>query len=283
MVVNGKSSRGDIKMIYSLSNFIFAFAITLFSGLSTGIGSLILYKKQTFNQHFLAMSLGFSAGVMIYLSFIELLPESRKVLEQSFGHSLGLFYTTVAFFVGIGLVACINRLIPEADYFKVKLANDETTSELNHKDHQELYRIRILTMITLAIHNFPEGFASFFGGLHNTAWGLNLGFAIAIHNIPEGIAVAIPIYYATKNKKQAIKISFLSGLTEPLGAIIGFLFLLPFYNEMTFAILFAVIAGIMTYISLDELIPIAEKYGEHHLVMKGFLLGMAVISVSLML
>ena len=270
-------------MNYSMPNYIFAFLITLFAGLSTGFGSLILFRHKVFNYSFLAISLGFSAGVMIYLSFIELLPESRKVLETNYGHSLGLLFTTVAFFLGIGLVALINHYIPEAEYFRIDQNKMKEKCNENDFHNHELYRIGIITMITMAVHNFPEGFASFFGALHDPKWGINMAFAIAIHNIPEGIAVAIPIYYATKNKSQAIKISLLSGLTEPLGALIGYIFLMPLYNELTFAVMFAMIAGIMTYISLDELVPVAEKYGDHNIVMKGFLMGMAVISISLML
>jgi ZIP family zinc transporter len=141
----------------------------------------------------------------------------------------------------------------------------------------------ILSALAIAIHNFPEGLATFIGGLQDPALGMSIAAAVAIHNIPEGIAVSVPLYYATGSRKKAFGLSFLSGLSEPVGAIIGFFLLLPFFNDFIFGLLFAVVAGIMVFISLDELLPTAEKYGEHHLAMYGVVAGMAVMATSLVL
>ncbi|MGY4104217.1 zinc transporter ZupT [Ignavigranum ruoffiae] len=257
-----------------------AFLVTLLAGLSTGIGSLVVYRKRELNTNFLAGSLGFSAGVMLYLSLIEILPESRVALAEIYGDRLGLIYTTLAFFAGMIILIAINRFVPSPDFFKSSLNHQHADPTLSSG---ELYRVGILTMLAIAIHNFPEGFANFIGTLHNPALGLRLSLAIAIHNIPEGISVAIPIYFATANRRKAVRISFLSGVSEPLGALLGFLLFRQFISEATFGVLFAMIAGIMTYISIDELLPIAEKYGDHKFVIRGILTGMAVIALSLVI
>jgi ZIP family zinc transporter len=113
--------------------------------------------------------------------------------------------------------------------------------------------------------------------------GIAIAVAIAIHNIPEGIAVSIPMFYATGNKIKAFWYSFASGLAEPIGALVGITLLMPFMNDTVFGILFALVAGIMVYISLDELLPSAEKYGLHHLTIGGVIAGMGVMALSLLL
>jgi ZIP family zinc transporter len=141
----------------------------------------------------------------------------------------------------------------------------------------------LFTALAIAIHNFPEGLATFTSALKDPYMGLSIAVAIAIHNIPEGIAVSVPVFYATKNRNKAFLYSFLSGLAEPLGALIGYLILLQFFSELVFGIVFAMVAGIMVFISLDELLPTAEKYGEHHLAMYGVISGMIVMALSLLL
>jgi len=141
----------------------------------------------------------------------------------------------------------------------------------------------IFSAIAIAIHNFPEGLATFFSAIEDPALGISVAIAVAIHNIPEGIAVSIPVYYSTENRKKAFFLSFLSGLAEPVGALFGYFFLLPYFNGITFGITFAIVAGIMVFISLDELLPTAEQYGEHHLAIYGLIAGMAVMAVSLLL
>lgn len=156
---------------------------------------------------------------------------------------------------------------------------DEEIEDTNK--NTELYRMGVFSAFAIAIHNFPEGLATFIGALEDPALGISIGIAIAIHNIPEGISVSIPIYYATGDKKKAFSYSFLSGLAEPLGAIVGYFVLKQFINDAMFGIVFALVAGIMVYISLDELLPTAEKYGEHHIAIFGLISGMAVMALSL--
>ncbi len=135
--------------------------------------------------------------------------------------------------------------------------------------------------LAIAIHNFPEGLATFIAGLKDPGVGIAIAVAIAIHNIPEGIAISVPIYYATGSKKKAFALSILSGFAEPVGAVVGYLILMPFMSESVFGVIFGLVAGIMVYISLDELLPSAEKFGEHHIAIYGLISGMVVMSASL--
>ena len=262
-------------------NYLIAFSVTMVAGLSTGLGGLIIYTQEKINSNYLATALGFSAGVMLYLSLVEILPESRHSLKLYLGARIGLLITTISFFTGMLLIVLINRFIPHPDYFHIDTSS--LAPEYSEKEAVKLYRAGILTLVAIAIHNFPEGIVTFIGSLHNPSLGIKLAIAIAIHNIPEGISVAIPIYYATNNKLKAVKVASLSGIAEPLGAIIGFLIFRNYINDFTFGIIFALIAGIMTYISIDELLPIAERYGEHKFVVRGLLSGMAVIALSLLI
>lgn len=270
-------------MDFSTNEIIFAFSITLFAGLSTGIGSLLAFKKKQTNEKFLSAALGFSAGVMIYVSMIEIFVKARDSLEAVYGSSKGYLITTVAFFAGIGLIALIDKFIPDEEnpHEMHDLSDIEDMAEKKKKD--ELYRMGMFSALAVAIHNFPEGLATFIGALEDPAMGISIGIAIAIHNIPEGIAVSVPIYYATGDKKKALFYSFLSGISEPIGALVGLFLLRQFLNEAMFGIIFAMVAGIMVYISLDELLPTAEKYGEHHIAIYGLIAGMAIMAISLLL
>lgn len=269
-------------MNYELNDIIFAFGITLLAGLSTGIGSLLAFYTKRTNEKFLSAALGFSAGVMIYVSFIEIFPKALESLEGLYGENLGYIYTTIAFFVGIAVIALIDKFVPEAEN-PHHMRDVEEMEEVSKKEaeNQKLMRTGAFTALAIAIHNFPEGLATFIGALEDPALGVSIGIAIAIHNIPEGVAVSVPIYYATGSKRKAFKYSFLSGLAEPLGGIAGFLLLRTVFNDAMFGLVFASVAGIMVYISLDELLPTAEKYGEHHIAIYGLILGMIVMAVSL--
>jgi ZIP family zinc transporter len=283
-------------MQYSTGTLLFAFGLTLFAGLSTGIGSaLAFYTKQT-NKKFLSGALGFSAGVMIYVSFIEIFPKAKDSLQSVLGESQGLWATTIAFFGGIALIALIDKFVPSyenpheihdlsnIDELKdlVETEGYEIPKKANAED-KELMRMGLFSALAIAIHNFPEGMATFMSALEDPALGISIAIAIAIHNIPEGIAVSVPIYFATGDKKKAFKYSFLSGLSEPLGAIVAYFVLLRYSSDLMFGLVFAGVAGIMVYISLDELLPTAEKYGEHHVAIYGLIGGMAVMAVSLVL
>jgi ZIP family zinc transporter len=265
-------------------SYTYAFLITLFAGLSTGIGGILVFYKIALNRKFLAVSLGFSAGVMIYVSFVEILPKANASLSAIFGDELGFLYTTIAFFIGVFLIAIIDLLVPIAENPHELI--DEKDLKIKNKNiikDKYLIRMGLFSAGAIALHNLPEGLATFIAAVENPSIGISIAIAIAIHNIPEGVAIAIPIYYATKSRKKALLYSFLSGLSEPLGALLGIFILTYFVSNLWFGVVFGLVAGIMVYISLDELLPTAEKYGEHHLAIYGLIIGMIVMATSLIL
>lgn len=249
-----------------------ALLLTALAGLSTGIGSAIAYFIRKPRIAYLAFALGLSAGVMIYVSFVELLPLAAD--------SIGQIWAVVVFFIGIVFIGLIDLLVPEPEnpHNYQGLAEPEAP----HQD-RKLMRTGLITALAIGIHNFPEGLATFAAALSDYRLGVFIAVAIAIHNIPEGIAVSVPIYYATHNKNKAFVYSFLSGVSEPVGAIIGYLILMPFLSPALLAGILAFIAGIMVYISLDELLPVAHRYGHGHLVIGGIVIGMAIMAVSLIM
>jgi len=260
---------------------ILAFGLTLFAGLSTGIGSAIAFFTKTTNTKFLSVSLGFSAGVMIYVSFVEIFPKSVEIMTEESGLQTANILAVLGFFTGMIIIAIIDKLVPSSENpHEIRMVEDmsESKEELKRK---KLYRMGLMSALAIAIHNFPEGLATFIVALQDIKLGLPIAIAIAIHNIPEGIAVSVPIYYATGSRKKAFKHSFLSGLAEPLGAIFGFLILMPFMNDILFGFIFASVAGIMIFISIDELLPAAREYGQPHLSLYGLMAGMAVMAISL--
>jgi len=262
-----------------LNDVILAFFLTLVAGLSTGIGSVIALFSKTTNTKFLSTSLGFSAGVMIYVSMVEIFSEAKISLSAFLGQKTGTLITFVAFIGGMLLIGLIDKLVPEdTNPHEIHKTNGGQKGEKT-----KLMRTGLFTAFAVGIHNFPEGLATFVSALQSPSVAIPIVVAIAIHNIPEGIAVSVPIYYATGNKKKAFWLSFASGLSEPVGAVIGYLILLPFMSEIVYGILFAVVAGIMVFISLDELLPSARAYGYHHLSIYGMVAGMAVMAVSLWL
>lgn len=249
-----------------------ALLLTVIAGLSTGIGSTIAYFIRKPKIAYLSFSLGLSAGVMIYISFMELLPNALE--------AVGEFRGLVVFFIGIAVMGLIDWLVPEHE-------NPHNYEGLNEPaaspETKQLMRTGLLMALAIAIHNFPEGLATFASTLSDVRLGIFITIAISIHNIPEGIAVSVPIFYATSNRKKAFFYSFLSGLSEPVGAVIGYLILLPFLTPVVLATVLAFVAGVMVYISLDELLPMAHRYGHGHLVIIGIVLGMLIIAVSLLL
>jgi ZIP family zinc transporter len=267
------------------SNVLIAFLLTLFAGLSTGIGSALAFFTKKTNTSFLATSLGFSAGVMIYVSFTEILTKSRESLTTALGTEVGEWATVGSFFLGILIIALIDKLIPEFEnpHHPQSEKELEKIKEPVLEDNSELLRMGVFSALAIGIHNFPEGLAAFAAALSDPTLGVSIAIAIAIHNIPEGVSVSVPIYHATGSKKKAFMYSLLSGLAEPLGALIGFFLLRPFFNDLTFGILFGTVGGIMVFISVDELLPTSRKYGKGHQVIYGFILGMAVMALSLLL
>ncbi len=267
-------------MEYDITTILFALGLTLFAGLSTGIGSALAFFTKKTNETFLSLALGFSAGVMIYVSMIEIFLKASIELQNGLGDKLGYLVTTLAFFGGIGLIALIDYLVPNSENPHELRDVDELDESTKKK---RLLRMGLFSALAIAIHNFPEGLATFMGALQDPALGISIAVAIAIHNIPEGIAVSVPVYYATGSKKKAFFYSFISGLSEPIGALIGYFLLRQFLSPELFGVVFAGVAGIMVYISLDELLPTAEKYGKHHIAITGLIAGMAVMALSLVL
>ena len=277
-----------------MNGIISALLLTLIAGAATGIGGALVLFKKKISSNFLAAALGLSAGVMIFISLAELFPEAQAEIGATGDILHGEAYVLIAFFVGMGLITLIDFLIPEYE-------NPHEASGLSLEAHtpavgileqtgneKALHRLGILSALAIAIHNFPEGIATFIGALNDPQMGAGITFAIAIHNIPEGIAIAIPIYYATKSKGKALLYATLSGLSEVVGALLCLAVTAIFGVELTggglvFPLILAAVAGIMIYISLDELLPTAEKYGKHHIAIAGVVGGMAIMGISLLI
>ncbi|ECL0164687.1 TPA: zinc transporter ZupT [Campylobacter jejuni] len=276
-----------------------AMLLTLFAGFSTAIGSIIAFFSRKDDLRVLSLGLGFSAGVMIYISFMEILPTALKDFKNHYDSHWAELLGLACFFGGILISLLIDKLIPEdvnphepkEDLSELKICPLPQKGQNPPKFHpgeklhqintKALKRTGIFTALAIAIHNFPEGFATFISSLDNLTLGIAIAIAVAIHNIPEGLAVSLPIYHATGDKKKAFIYSALSGFAEPLGAFVGALILLPFIGDLTLAISFAVIAGIMVFISLDELLPAAKTYDKAHDSLYGLIAGMAIMALSL--
>lgn len=288
-------------------NFIIALLLTLFAGMATGIGGAIIMFVKKFSPKYLCATLGFSAGVMILISLVELFQEAREALSMQFGDKLGLFYTLVSFFGGMAIIALIDNFVPkennphEVNSMTIQIHEEavgqhkavlsfgeeepvqSTGNSLPDKKNGNLLRLGIFSSLVIAVHNFPEGLATFISAMENPELGASIAFAIALHNLPEGIAVAIPIYYATQKRTKAVGYATLSGIAEPLGGVLGYIVLRSVLTPSLLACVLAVVAGIMVYISLDELLPTAENYGEHHVAIIGVISGMVFMSFGLLL
>ncbi|ECO5713956.1 TPA: zinc transporter ZupT [Campylobacter jejuni] len=286
-------------MQFTFEQIFIAMLLTLFAGFSTAIGSIIAFFSRKDDLRVLSLGLGFSAGVMIYISFMEILPTALKDFKNYYNSHWAELLGLACFFGGILISLLIDKLIPEdvnPHDFKENLSElkicplpqkGQNTPKFHsgEKLHQintkALKRTGIFTALAIAIHNFPEGFATFISSLDNLTLGIAIAIAVAIHNIPEGLAVSLPIYHATGDKKKAFIYSTLSGFAEPLGAFFGVLILLPFIGDLTLAISFAIIAGIMIFISLDELLPAAKTYDKAHDSLYGVIAGMMIMALSL--
>ncbi len=263
--------------------YLAAFTLTLLAGLSTSIGALIAFIPSARSDRFLSLGLGFSAGVMIYISFVEILPESQKAFATLSGSvPAGEAWGLGIFFAGIGLSALIDRFIPdEINPHELRSQNELRALEHPSRHPASLKRVGIFTAIAIAVHNFPEGFATFVSSIENPTLGVMIAVAIAIHNIPEGMAVALPMYKATGSRKEAFWYATLSGIAEPVGAVAGYFLLLPLMGEASLGITYALVAGIMIYVSFDELLPSARVYGNAHTSILGLTMGMAIMGGSL--
>jgi len=273
------------------NNVSFALLLALLAGLSTGIGSIIAYFIRKPKGWQLSLILGFSAGVMVYISFAELLPAAID--------KVGFVTANLGFFVGIAFIAIVDILVPH-EYKHEHVGNSrypfvsqnktgqgsdvQPTASLTVEQRSNLRRAGMLIALGIAIHNFPEGLAVFSSAVTgDRTFGILVAIAIALHNIPEGISVSVPISEATGNRRRAFVYSFLSGLTEPVGAIIGYGILFAFLTPTLVYSLLAFSAGIMVYISLDEILPTAQLYGKQHFVILGVLGGMLIMAISIFL
>ncbi|MEG1479622.1 MAG: zinc transporter ZupT [Kiritimatiellia bacterium] len=280
-----------------MSNLMMAFILTSIAGLATGFGALIAFCAKRTNFRFLSVSTGLSAGVMLYVSFVELFPSATlEIAKAGYGHRLSSFYSVLGFFGGIALIFLIDRLVPDAENPHEVHPESEYTELHNTAkvsaptNHQRLLRMGIFTAIAITIHNFPEGLATFLTTLENPKLGIAIAFAIALHNIPEGISVSVPIYYATGSRKKAFIWSCLSGFAEPVGALVIWSLLALIYRSTVFSpppvflgIVSSMVAGIMVFISLDELLPASRAYGKGHDSLYGLVAGMAIMALSLIL
>lgn len=253
-----------------LNNSSIPLILSSIAGLSTVIGALVVFFTKTKNDSFLTFALGFSAGVMLTISFTDLLPTAESSISQYHGKVSGVFWSILFLLIGAFMAYLIDAFIPTE-------ANNQPVS---NKKNFDLFRVGIVSTIALMIHNFPEGIATFISGYQDTALGISVALAITLHNVPEGITIAMPIYYATKSRYKAIKYALLSGIAEPFGALIAFLCLKPFINELILGIIFAVVSGIMLYISLAELIPSSRKYGYHNLSLLSIFLGISIMPLT---
>jgi len=270
------------------SALVLAFTVTLFAGLATGIGSTLAFLTKTTNKSFFAISMGFSAGVMIYLSFAEILPKATDYIAEGGNELQAAAIAAAALIGGMVLMAIIDALVPSGanphENTRVELLGEaQTPLEGIGVEQQRLLKMGVFVALAIAIHNFPEGLATFLLVLDDPQIGIALAVAVALHNIPEGIAVSVPIYYATKSKLKAFRLSFLSGLAEPAGAVIGYLILAPYLNDFLLGVIFAMVAGVMVFLAIDTLLPTAKNSARGHLTVYGVIAGMAVMALSLVL
>lgn len=268
-----------------LSIYALPLLVTLLAGLSTGVGGAMSFFSKEFDPKVLSLALGFSAGVMVYVSFMEILPKAEAALTTLYGPNRGYLYTTLGFFGGIAFIGLLDLLVPSGiNPHEFRETGDTDTGRGEEDTHRsKLLRMGVFSALAIAIHNFPEGLATFMATLEDPVLGVTIALAIAIHNVPEGVAIAIPLYYATRSRTRSFLLSLSAGLAEPVGAIIGYLVLIQLFSDAAFGVIFSSVAGIMVYVSLDELLPAASQFGRHHLSIIGLIVGMAVMAVSLVL
>ncbi len=304
----------DKGVLLSMNGVWVAFGLTAFAGMATGVGSIIAFTAGRTNYRFLSVATGFSAGVMLYVSFVEIFFKGATSLAARYGDQAGNWVNAASFFGGMLLIGLIDNLIPSAENPHEIHSETETrplhdpsapipdtdctaaihlrrdASREHGGDHRKLMRMGLFTALAIGIHNFPEGLATFLAALEDPSLGVAIAVAIALHNIPEGISVSVPIFYATGSRRKAFLYSALSGLAEPIGAGIGYLAIRVFFGGSSgvipseiMGILFGGVAGIMVYISLDELLPTSRAYGKGHDSLYGLVAGMLVMALSLLL
>lgn len=248
-----------------------ALLLSTFAGMSTMLGAVVIFFTKK-SERVVTIALGFAAGVMLSVSFVDLFPEAHKMLAAHAGSRLGVLLCVLFLGLGIGLAALIDVFVPHEGF-------DQAAGG---KKHNNLFRAGLVSTIAIALHNFPEGIATFMGGYADPSLGASIALAIALHNIPEGITVAMPIYYATGKKGKAVLYTFISGIAEPLGALVAFLVLRPFINDLVLGALFAIVAGIMIYIAVEELIPSSRQYGHDRDALLATFAGILLMPLTMM-
>jgi zinc transporter, ZIP family len=253
-----------------------AFAVCIAAAASTVLGSVFVLRADRSNPRLLAFGLAFAAGAMVYVSLVEIFAKSVSSFSESMGEKEAYSQATLWFFAGVALLALIDRLIPNPHH-------GISTDDPKEVGDTNIGRVGLLAAAAITAHNFPEGLATFFATLENPVVGTTLAIAIAIHNIPEGVSIAIPVYYATGSKAKAVGATAISALAEPVGALLGYLLLAPYLDNGVFGALFGMIAGVMVFLALDELMPEAKRYARGHETTYGMIAGMAGIAFSLVL
>ena len=251
-----------------------ALGICVAAAAATMLGGFSIIKARESNPRMLAFGLAFAGGAMVYISLVEIFWKSYQSFGEILPEKEAYTSATLAFFGGVVLLMLIDRLVPNP-HNKLTAPHDESKSHLK--------RVGLLAALAITVHNFPEGMATFFATLEDPVVGASLAFAIAIHNIPEGVSIAIPVYYATGDRKLTLLACLLSAVAEPVGALVGYLVLAPFLTPFVFGSVFGVIAGAMVFLSLDELLPTAKRYSSGHDAVYGMVIGMGSIALSLIL
>ncbi len=247
--------------------FVYALLLSFLAGFATVIGGLVIFfkfKEENIDK-FIVGALSFSLAIMIGISITDLIPESTYILLKGYGISKGIIYALLAFIIGVVTIKYLNKVIT-----KLEKKND-------------LYKLGILNMLVLIMHNFPEGIATFMSTYKDLGLGIKLTLAIAVHNIPEGIAIAVPIYYATSSRKEALFKTFLSGIAEPLGAVIAFFFLSKYINNNLISIILILVGGIMITLAIDVIYPKVQKYKIYNMTFLGIALGLFIAMLSFLL
>lgn len=247
-----------------------ALLLSLIAGLATLIGAAIVFLSKSTNKKTLAISLGFSSGVMLSVSFMDLIPSANDLLVKAMNHKLSVIVSVLVVATGIFLASLLDRFVPHQEF-------DEETGEAPHKN---LYKVGFVSMLAIGLHNFPEGIATFMAGYENLSLGITIALAISLHNIPEGIVVAMPIFYATGSKKKAFKYAFLSGIAEPIGAFLAFLVLRPFINDIVLGCILALVSGIMIYVVIEELLPSSRQYGHNKTALVATFFGISIMPLT---
>lgn len=257
------------------SSVLIALLVTVLAGLATTLGGALVFFTRRPNPRIMAFGVAFAGGAMVFVSLTEIFTKSNESFA-SMGATYPMLYATFAFLIGLILVAVLDRLVPHPHG-----ALESDAPEFANHNHGYIKRLGLLTMFAITAHNLPEGLVTFFATLDNPTLGAPLAVAIGVHNIAEGVSIAAPVYYATGKKWQTVFLCLLSGMAEPLGAILGYAILAPFLGDGVFGVVFGLIAGIMVFLALDELLPAAARYASGHETVYGMIAGMATIALSL--